>query len=187
MVGKAVEVIQGNSMKDAHIGETVLSAAQIKQGVTAVANALNKHFAGEEIVVISVVPGGILFTADLVKELTLDLYMDTISCPHTPGDRDNQSPIVYDENIPIQGKHVVLVDDAIESGGTMKRLVAHLQQAYAPRSLSIATLLVKPGRINIPVEQYYAYEMENDDLLVGYGLPWKDKFRNIPFVAKLIQ
>ncbi|WP_236631454.1 hypothetical protein [Endozoicomonas numazuensis] len=54
-------------------------------------------------------------------------------------------------------------------------------------SVSIATLLVKPGRVSIPVDQHFAYEMDNDDLLIGYGLSWKDKHRNIPFIAKLVQ
>ncbi|WP_235158903.1 phosphoribosyltransferase, partial [Escherichia coli] len=109
---------------------------------------------------------------------------DYISCPHTPGERHNASPIVFHNNVGIQGRDVILMDDAIESGGTMRRLVAHLQ-AFAPRSLSIATLFVKPGRVAIPAEQFYAYEMTSDDLLVGYGLPWEHKYRNIPYVSRL--
>lgn len=75
-----------------------------------------------------------------------------------------------------------MVDDAIESGGTMKRLVAHMLEHHHVKSLSIATLFVKPSRVDILVPQYYAYEMENDDLLGGYGLPWEDKLRNVPYV-----
>ena len=111
--------------------------------------------------------------------------MDYISCPHTPGDRNNTSEIVYHQNISVEGKHVILVDDAIESGGTMKRIVEYIASSFGVLSVSIATLLVKPGRVDIPVKQYFAYEMENDDLLVGYGLPWQDRYRNKPFVSKL--
>ncbi len=128
-----------------------------------------------------------LFTADLVRELSFDVCLDYISCPHTPGDRSNQSEIVYHENINIEGKDVILIDDAIESGGTMKRLVGHLLANHDVKSLSIATLFVKPSRVDIPVPQYFAYEMDNDDMLVGYGLPWKDKLRNVPYVSKLIK
>lgn len=113
--------------------------------------------------------------------------MDYISCPHTPGDRNNQSQIVFHENIALAGQDVILVDDAIESGGTMKRIVEFLLANYAMKSLAIATLFVKPNRVDIPVTQYYAYEMDNDDLLVGYGLPWQDKLRNVPFVSKLVK
>ncbi len=72
-------------MKSKHIGELVLSEQQIRQGVKIVSDKLNEKL--EDAVVISVVPGGILFTADLVRSLSFDLSMDTISCPHTPGDK----------------------------------------------------------------------------------------------------
>jgi hypoxanthine phosphoribosyltransferase len=164
------------------IGQTVLSTDQVREGISRVAEGINRDFSSA--VVITVVPGGILATADLVRQLTFDLEMDYISCPHTPGERDNASPIVYHQNIVIAGRDVIVVDDAIESGGTMKRLVAHLQ-AYQPASLSVATLFVKPGRIDIPVRQYYGYEMDNDEMLVGFGLPWQDQLRNLPYVARL--
>ena len=69
----------------------------------------------------------------------------------------------------------------------MKRLIQYLSDNHGLKSLSIATLFVKPSRVNIPVPQYFAYEMSNDDLLVGYGLPWQDKLRNIPYVSKLVK
>ncbi|MDN2482645.1 phosphoribosyltransferase [Vibrio agarivorans] len=172
-------------MKSAHIGELVLSEQQIQQGVEIVADKLNSQFS--EAVIITVVPGGILFTADLVRKLNFAIKMDYISCPHTPGDSQNQSAIVFHENIALEGKDVIMIDDAIESGGTMKRLVAHIQENYEVKSLSIATLFVKPSRVDIPVRQNYAYEMDNDDLLVGYGLPWQDELRNVPYVSKLVK
>lgn len=172
-------------MSNKHLGQVVLNASEIQNGVKRVANKINENFT--DVVIISIVPGGILFTADLVRQLTINVKMDYISCPHTPGDRNNKSEIVFHQNIKLEGRHVILVDDAIESGGTMKRLVEYISENYNPASVSIATLFVKPSRIQIPFTQYYAYEMENDDLLVGYGLPWKDELRNIPFISKLIK
>jgi hypoxanthine phosphoribosyltransferase len=170
-------------MNKSHIGNLVLSEQQIHDGVVTISNILNNNYT--DAVIISVVPGGILFTADLVRKLTFDVSMDYISCPHTPGDSNNSSKIVYHHNIDITDRDVIVIDDAIESGGTMKRLVEYLSDNYNAKSLSIATLFVKPGRVLIPFNQYYAYEMPNDDLLVGYGLPWEDEFRNIPYVSKL--
>lgn len=164
------------------IGETVLSTHQIREGIGRVAERINADFSSA--VVVTVVPGGILTTADLVRQLTFDIEMDYISCPHTPGERTNASPIVYHQNIPIAGRDAIVVDDAIESGGTMNRLVTHLE-AYEPTSLSVATLFVKPGRVDIPVRQYYGYELDSDELLVGFGLPWQNRLRNLPYVAKL--
>jgi len=174
-------------MMNKHIGELVFTSDQIKDGVSQVADQLNKKFSNDDVVIITVVPGGILFTADLVRQLTFDVSMDYISCPHTPGERNNASTIVYHQNINIANRHVVLVDDAIESGGTMKRIVEFLSHNFNLKSISIATLFVKPSRVAIPVDQHFAYERENDDLLVGYGLPWSDKYRNMPFISKLIK
>lgn len=171
-------------MKDQHIGEIIIDEAAIAAGVRRVAAQLNQDFT--DAVVITVVPGGILYTADLTRQLAFAISMDYISCPHTPGERHNPSPIVYHQNIDITDRHVIVIDDAIESGGTMKRLVEHLTENYRPASVSVAVLFVKPGRVAIPVKQYYAFEMENDDLLVGYGMPWENKYRNRPNVAKLI-
>ncbi len=170
-------------MDNRYIGELVLDEAAIATGVAHVAALLNDSY--QDAVVITVVPGGMLFTADLVRKLTFTVAMDTISCPHTPGERNNQSAIVFHPTIDINGKDVIVVDDAIESGGTMKRLVAYLTSIYSPKSLAIATLFVKPGRVDIPFRQFYAWEMANDDLLIGYGLPWENRFRNIPFISKL--
>lgn len=170
-------------MEHKHIGPVVLDESAIAHGVEQVAAQLNKDFT--EAVTITVVPGGILFTADLVRKLNFDVQMDTISCPHTPGDRHNASTIVYHPNIDITGKDVILIDDAIESGGTMKRLVEFLQTQYSPKSVSVAILFVKPGRVAIEAKQYYASEMSNDDLLIGFGMPWRNTFRNLPYVAKL--
>lgn len=166
------------------IGDIILCEAAIAKGVRNVAARLNQDYT--DAVVITVVPGGILYTADLTRQLNFDINMDYISCPHTPGERHNNSSIVYHQNIAIANRHVILIDDAIESGGTMKRLVELLQNNFHPASVAVAVLFVKPGRVSIPAKLYYAYEMENDDLLVGYGMPWEDKYRNRPNVAKLI-
>lgn len=173
-------------MNNRHIGEVVLDQRKIKEGVVQVADSLNQRFKGQSAVIITVVPGGILFTADLVRELTFDISMDYISCPHTPGDRNNCSAIVFHHNVALEGRNVILVDDAIESGGTMKRITRYLNEQFEMKTLSVATLFVKPGRAEIPVTQHHAFEVDCDELLVGYGLPWKDQLRNIPYISKLI-
>ncbi|EHJ4975239.1 hypoxanthine phosphoribosyltransferase [Salmonella enterica] len=167
------------------IGDVIIDEQNIAAGVSNVARQLNQDYT--DAVVITVVPGGMLYTADLTRQLSFDINMDYISCPHTPGDRNNISTIVYHQNINIAHRHVILIDDAIESGGTMKRLVEHILDNYKPASLSVAVLFVKPGRIDISVKQYYAYEMENDDLLIGYGMPWDNKYRNRPNISRLIR
>ncbi|BEU03789.1 hypoxanthine phosphoribosyltransferase [Agarivorans sp. OAG1] len=172
-------------MGNEHIGELVLSQQQISQGVSTVAKQLNHLYAGKTVVLITVVPGGILFTADLVRQLNFQVEMDYISCPHTPGDRQNNSTIVYHQNIEINNKPVIVIDDAIESGGTMQRLIDHLSTQFSPSSLAIASLLVKPGRVDIPVKQHFAHLMDSDDMLVGYGLPWNNLNRNLPYISKL--
>lgn len=171
-------------MKNQSIGDVVLDEKTIADGVSKVAAELNHDFT--DAVVITVVPGGIFYTADLTRQLGFNVQMDYISCPHTPGDRSNTSSIVYHHNIDIYNRHVILIDDAIESGGTMKRLVEYLSENYQPATLSVAVLFVKQDCVKIPVKQYHAYEMENDGLLIGYGMPWDNKHRNRPNVSRLI-
>lgn len=171
-------------MAHEHVGEQVLGEAEVRAGVDRVAALLNGRYTSAD--VITVVPGGILFTADLVRKLDFDVRMDYISCPHTPGERHNQAVIVFHDNLGIAGRNVILVDDAIESGGTMKRLVEYLTTTYAPASLAIATLFVKPGRVHIAADHFYGHEMVSDELLVGYGLPWEHKYRNLPYVSRLV-
>lgn len=84
-------------MKNKHLGELVLDEQQIHKGVKMVAQKLNEQYS--DAVIVTVVPGGILFTADLVRHLSFDIRMDYISCPHKPGERDNKSEIVFHENI----------------------------------------------------------------------------------------
>ena len=175
------------NMNSENIGEIILSTEAIVQGVNIVAEKLNSQFKGETAVIISMVPGGIIFTADLVRQLQFEIKMDYVSCIHTPGDSNNSSDIIYSENVSIKDQHVILVDDAIESGGTMKRVAKFFTDNFQTKSISIATLFVKPGRVNILTKQYFAYEMKNDEMLIGYGLPWQDKYRNLPFVSKLIK
>lgn len=164
------------------VGPAILDSEAVGRGVALVAADLNARFS--DAVVISVVPGGILFTADLVRQLKFGVRMDIISCPHTPGARHNDSPILYPATIDIAGVDVIVTDDAVESGGTMRRILEHLS-TFGPASLSVATLLVKPGRIDLGVKQYYGHELASDDPIVGYGLPWQDRLRNLPYVAKL--
>lgn len=171
-------------MRNRHLGDVVLSEDDIRSGVAQVAARLNDRY--HDAVAIVVVPGGILYAADLLRRVDFPVAMDYISCPHTPGERHNASEIVYHANVDIRGRDVIVIDDAVESGGTMRRLLAHLGSGYSPASVAVATLFVKPGRVDLPAEEFYAYEMDSDDLLVGYGLPWDDHYRNVPYVSKLV-
>ena len=163
--------------------DVVIDEPTIAEGVSLVAGMLNQTY--KDALIISVVPGGIFFTADLTRQLNFPIEMDYISCPHTPGEKNNTSEIVFHNNVGVEGRNIIIIDDAIESGGTMKRIVQYLSDEYNPLSISVATLFVKPGRVSIPVKCYYAIEMDNDDFLMGYGLPWEHKSRNLPFVCKV--
>ncbi|WP_342668986.1 phosphoribosyltransferase [Vibrio sonorensis] len=107
------------------IGEIVLTQDQIEEGVNLVAERITHKYLGEEVVFIVVVPGGIFFAADLLRKLPFHFSIDHVACHHTPGSSQNHSPIIYQNDIELTGKHLVLVDDAIETGGTMKRVAQY--------------------------------------------------------------
>ncbi len=160
----------------------VLSESSIADGVTEVAAKLNSRF--QDVVAVVVVPGGVFFAADVLRLCHFNVVMDTVSCPHTPGERQNASPIVFQGLYSLANRDVILIDDAVESGGTMKRLVSFFQSEHAPRSVSVVTLFARPGRVDIGCEHYYAREVEEEGILVGYGLPWEGAHRNQPFISK---
>lgn len=163
----------------------VLSQIQIQRGFEKIARLLNQRFYGLSAVVIVVVPGGMFFAADLMRKLTFDVAVDTVSCPHTPGDVSNTSAVNYLNEIDIEHRHVIVVDDALESGSTMKRIVKHIHDHHDVQSLSVCTLFARKGHKSVGADTEYAYEMENESLLIGYGLSLNTLYRNLPNVSAI--
>lgn len=171
-------------------GETIdiverilISEEQIQARVQELGQAISKDHAGESIALICILKGGLMFLCDLAKHITVPVTYDFMSVS-SYGDATESSGVVRitkDLEESIEGKHVIIVEDIIDTGLTLSYLLKNLH-SRSPASIRICTLLNKPAnrKVEIPVD-YVGFEVPNE-FLVGYGLDFKQLYRNIPYV-----
>ncbi len=156
---------------------------QIAQQLTAHFKALND---GKPIVVVGVLKGSVMIMVELIKRLDLPVELDFMVCS-SYGDSTSSSgqlQIKKDLENSIQGKHVILVEDIVDSGRTLQYLLKYLNDK-SPASLILCTLLDKPSRREFDVKvDYTGFEIP-DEFVVGYGLDYAQKYRNLPYIGVL--
>ncbi|MGL5313116.1 MAG: hypoxanthine phosphoribosyltransferase [Peptostreptococcaceae bacterium] len=164
--------------------EVMLSEEQIAAKVTELAKQIEKDFAGEELLVVGILKGASVFVSDLIRKIDLDVNIDFMSVSSYGSGTESSGvvKILKDLDVNIEGKNVLIVEDIIDSGLTLSNLVAALQTRN-PKSLKLCTLLDKPQRrtVNIPVD-YVGFIIE-DKFIVGYGIDWAEKYRNLPYIG----
>ncbi|WP_242395569.1 hypoxanthine phosphoribosyltransferase [Anaeromyxobacter oryzisoli] len=163
---------------DVLIGEADLSARVAQLGAE-----ITRDYAGKPLVVIGVLKGSFVFLADLVRAIDLPMAVDFIGISSYQGTRTSGVvQITSDLTRPIEGKDVLLVEDIVDTGLTMKYLLANLA-TRRPASVKIAALLEKPSRAQVKIPIDYRGFVIGDEFVVGYGLDWDGKLRNLPFVG----
>ncbi len=139
-----------------------------------------------ELVLVGILKGSFIFLADLARAIDLPVSVDFIGLS-SYGDATTSSGVVQltqDLSRPIEGKHVLVVEDIVDTGLTMKYLLANLQ-TRKPASLRLASLLEKPSRAKVKIQvDFLGFSIE-DKFVVGYGLDFKGRYRNLPFVGVL--
>ena len=168
------------------IQSVVVSQAIIQKKVRELANKISEDYNGEELVLIGVLKGGFVFLADLAREITIPVAIDFISVS-SYGSSSKSSGVVRilkDIDIDIFNKHLLLVEDLIDTGLTLSHL-KELFRTRNPKSIKVCTILDKPSKrlIDLPVE-YPGIEIP-DKFVVGYGLDYAEKYRNLPEVYEL--
>jgi len=164
--------------------KSLIDAGTIAERVADLGRAITSDFLGKELVIVPVLKGSYVFAADLARQIDLDVEVDFLGV-RSYGDQRESSGVVQittDLSISIEGKHVILVEDIVDTGLT----VAYLHENLAtrqPASLKIASLLHKPARTRVPVEIDYLGFTVDDVFIVGYGLDYAQKFRNLPYLA----
>ncbi len=166
------------------VGEVLISQEQLQQKITEIAARVSEDYEGRRILVIGVLKGAIFFISDLVRQLSVPCEIDFMAVS-SYGASTHSSGVVRilkDLDIPIAGRHVLIVEDVIDSGLTLSYLLKNLT-SRAPASLEICTLLAKPGyrRLNITA-RYVGFELP-DVFVVGYGLDHAESYRNLPYIA----
>jgi hypoxanthine phosphoribosyltransferase len=170
----------------ADVQEVLLTEDQIQARVAELGAQLNADFAGLEPVLISVLKGSIVFLADLVRSMELPLSIDImeVSSYGAATETSGQVRILKDLSNPIEGRHVIVVEDIIDTGLTLNYLLRYLREK-GPASLRICCLLDKPARrlTEIPID-YVGFTIP-DRFVVGYGLDYGERYRNLPYVGVL--
>ncbi len=166
---------------------TLFSAAEISARVQGLADALaSDHGEADEVLLVGVLKGAFVFLSDLVRCLRLPVTVDFIVVSSYGASTQSSGVvrIVKDLDQSIWGKHVILVEDIVDTGLTLQYLVRHLG-AREPASLKICALLDKPGRRQVVIPVHYAGFAIGDDFVVGYGLDHAERYRNLPYIAVL--
>ena len=164
----------------------LIDAAAIAARVAELGAEITRDYAGKEVVVACVLKGSFVFAADLARAMNLDVSIDFLGV-RSYGDQQESSGVVQlttDLSHSIEGKHVILVEDIVDTGLTVSYLRENLITRQ-PASLKIAALLHKPSRTRVHVDIDYLGFTVEDVFIVGYGLDHAQKFRNLPYLAQL--
>ncbi len=162
----------------------LIDAGAIANRVAELGRTITHDYLGQELVVVPVLKGSYVFAADLVRHVDLDISIDFLGV-RSYGDEQKSSGVVqitHDLSHPIEGKHVILVEDIVDTGLTVSYLRQNLVTRN-PASLKIASLLHKPSRTKVPVDIDYLGFTVEDVFIVGYGLDYGQRFRNLPYLA----
>lgn len=162
-----------------------LTEEQINERVAEIGAAITEQFKGESVFLICILKGSIFFTTELAKRIDLPLEMDfmTVSSYGAQTVSSGVINVKQDLTASIEGKNVIVVEDIIDSGNTLSRLL-QLFKSRNPKTLTLCTLLDKPERrvVKDVVVDYTGFVVP-DKFIVGYGLDWDQKYRNLPYIG----
>jgi hypoxanthine phosphoribosyltransferase len=146
---------------------------------------ITKDLRGEPVVVVGVLKGAFMFTADLVRAIKSPVVIDFIGCASYSGTRSTGTVrITHDLSTDITGKNVILVEDIIDTGRTLDYLIRILKER-SPKSLRLCTLLDKPEAREVPVKvDYFGFSISNE-FVIGYGLDLDQRYRELPYIAQV--
>ena len=168
------------------VEKVLLSEEQLSQKIAELGEEISKDYQGKEIVAICVLKGAILFMADLARAVKVPMALDfmAVSSYGNGTSTSGTVRILKDLDNSIEGKHVLVVEDIIDSGVTLKYLLKN-SKSRKPASIKLCTLLNKPERRRVEVDIDYCGFTVPDYFLVGYGLDYAEKYRNLPFIGIL--
>lgn len=165
---------------------TYISEEQIQQKVCEIGEKLTKKFDGQKVIAVCVLKGSFVFYSDLIRNFNSDITCEFfgVSSYHGGTSSSGEVKVTLDLSTPIEGQHVVLVEDIVDTGLTMNYLKSALS-SRKPKSLTTVTLLEKPDALKVPCQiDYVGFQIPND-FVVGYGLDYQGFYRNLPYIAQV--
>jgi hypoxanthine phosphoribosyltransferase len=174
-------------VSDPAIGETLVSQDELRRRVAELGQEVSRDYDGRELVMVGVLKGAVLFLADLMRSIDVPCEIDfmAVSSYGSQTDSSGVVRILKDLDAPIEGRHVLIVEDIIDSGLTLHYLMRNLR-ARNPASLEVCALLTKPERLRVDLSpRYVGFEIANR-FAIGYGLDHAQRYRNLDYVAALV-
>ncbi len=163
----------------------LLTEEEVNKKISEVAAQINKDYEGKEVHLICILKGGVFFTCELAKRLTIPVSLDFMSVSSYGSGTKSSGvvKIIKDLDEPLEGKNVIIVEDIIDSGRTLAYLIEVLKQRN-PKNIELCTLLDKPERrVKKQVWVKYTCFTIPDEFVVGYGLDYDQKYRNLPYIG----
>lgn len=165
----------------------VFSNEDIQSKIVEMGKQITKEYEGESILVVSLLKGSFIFTADLVRNIEVPVQIEFMTTS-SYGDGEESTGkvnIVSDLNTNIENRHVLIVDDIMDSGLTMQVIANHLK-SFNPKTVKTCVLLDKPERRKVDMTPDYCGFVIPDLFIVGYGLNYGDYYRNIPYIFSFV-
>lgn len=173
-------------MKD-DIDEILMTEEEISSKVKMIADKISSEYRGKELCIITILRGAAVFLADLTRELKdINFTIDFLVLSRGRAGKSGEVKIIKDLDHPIYKKHVLIVEDMIDVGESLNYVIQVLK-LREPESIKICTFFEKPYRSVIPIQSDYVGFVLPDKFVVGYGLDYRQKYRNLPFVGTLKQ
>ncbi len=164
----------------------MLTELEIRAGVERLAERLRSDYGSRPLTIVGILTGSLIMLADLIRHLDNPLRVALVRASQSHADNQRRTALVIDDNLlpNLAGRDVLVVDDIFDTGHTLVEVIAQLTK-HGPKSIRSAVLMRKTGRCKVAVEPHYvAFEIPNE-FVVGYGLDYDDRFRNLPYVAAL--
>lgn len=162
----------------------LISEEKVVARIKELAEQINRDYEGKSVTLICILKGSVFFTTELAKYIKVPVVMDFMQCSSYGADTKSSGVVKLAKDLdePITGRHVILIEDIVDSGRTLNHLVKLLSQRE-PASLTLCTLLDKPSRRVIDVDvKYTGFEIP-DEFVVGYGLDYAQELRNLPYIG----
>lgn len=168
------------------IKEVLFTEGQIRDKIKEIGKKISNDYREKDLILIGILKGSVMFMSDLMKEITVPCSMDfmAVSSYGNSTESTGRVKILKDLDFSVEGKDILIVEDIIDSGITLAYIKEYLY-SRKPNSLEISTLLNKPERRKINIEAKYTGFNVPDAFLVGYGLDFAEKYRNLPYIGIL--
>ncbi len=167
--------------------KTLINPEELREGVDRLAKELRAHYEGRPLTIVGVLIGSVVFLADLIRRIDLPLRLELVQARSYRGNSTRPGPLVLNLDLlssDVRSRDVLLVDDIFDTGNTLWELLPQIDE-LGPASVRTAVLLRKAGRCEVPITPHHVgFEIPNV-FVVGYGLDYRDMYRNLPYVAEL--